>query len=129
MDNESPVSLTAQDTDMEHVRRGRWCRNREGAVLGCRELTWQLSWAGHGKGFGPRAQLGMSLGNSEVSGRAEVPGQGKNSEDERCWSRAEAGPGAGIADPGGHTAEARRGINNLLHKENPSTFQVPCSGL
>lgn len=25
-------------------------------------------------------------------------------------------PGAGIADPGGHTAEAQRGINDLLHK-------------
>lgn len=25
-------------------------------------------------------------------------------------------PGAGIADPGGHTAEARRGIDDLLHK-------------
>lgn len=53
VDNESPVSLTAWDTDTERVRRGRWYRNGEGAVLCCRELTWQPSWAGHGKGFGP----------------------------------------------------------------------------
>lgn len=53
VDNESPVSLTARDMDTERVQRGRWCRNGERAVLCCRELTWQLSWAGHGKGFSP----------------------------------------------------------------------------
>lgn len=52
-----------------------------------------LGWAW--KGLWPhRAQQGMSRGNSEVSGRAEVPGQRKHSGDEGCWSRAEPGSGS-----------------------------------
>lgn len=37
-------------------------------------------------------------------------------------------PGVGITEPGGHAAEACRGIDDLLHKAQ-ALSQVPCSGL
>lgn len=53
----------------------------------------ELSCApGHGQGFGPAEFSWKCHWETEVSGRAEVPGQGEHSGDGGCWSRAEPAP-------------------------------------